>query len=643
MKTLSKFSLLIFFSLVFATVVQAASVPETILLASVNIEGTQIVSQKDNVFNISFSLTNGEGLQTGVKYGVRLVKETDKGQFIMDEEIYDESLTLNPNSIIKKDIVYTAPTSVGGEYTLVLISNNKNGFPFGIADIGKVKLIATTDGIELLPETCSLKVVGEDAIYTLTQGVDIKSAEDLSLTCTAINSSKKDTTATQKFETRYRSSYGDIVDQTGGDTTPVVFKAGEKKTFSLIIPKASVPQAYNLRLTLGQSNPISLHYVLRGNSATIQSVSLDKDYYMKGDTALVSFVYSHSADSFQGSRFGSSLPQALSGKVSVVDGKDNACSENLTENLNNDSIKADVSVQILSDCIDPKIIILLTDSTGTVLDQKEFVVKTTSLPSQSSNNNLIYIIIGVIVLIIIIISIIMKKKNSTASMNVPMSILFILILSFVLLPKGEAQAKTFGFGSTTIVVNSSNVSDNGSNGSSWSGAPSLFPNGGINVSGSITNTSSGTPYGFSSTIRASTAAASGSSHGDYKSVYANMVQTPQTLTAPAFNGTQYLILFDISVYNVGSTTYKIPFSTYPAPTVTVYGNGVTNPKIPYGGTVEIKWKSMYAKICSCSYGGTGCTPQGSSASKVDGSDFIYASGNPYTLTSDKTFTVTCTN
>lgn len=92
---------------------------EAILLATVNIESPKIISQERDIIKISFNLSNREGLQTGVKYGVKLLKEVKNGdkviKYVVNEKIYDESLTLNPNTKTPVEITYEAPTYLSGE------------------------------------------------------------------------------------------------------------------------------------------------------------------------------------------------------------------------------------------------------------------------------------------------------------------------------------------------------------------------------------------------------------------------------------------------------------------------------------------------------------------------------------------------
>ena len=82
-------------------VTTSSSVSTGVLVASVNLRDAKIVSQTGNVFNISFSISNGNGLQTGVKYGVKLVSDT-KDQSILDEKVYDDSLALAENTTLQK-------------------------------------------------------------------------------------------------------------------------------------------------------------------------------------------------------------------------------------------------------------------------------------------------------------------------------------------------------------------------------------------------------------------------------------------------------------------------------------------------------------------------------------------------------------
>lgn len=87
------------FTLFFSISTNIFAQNKVVLVADVNVQNVKVIKQENNVFDISFTLTNGEGVQNGVKYSVRLMSlKNDKPAFIVDEKVYDEVLTLNEKS-----------------------------------------------------------------------------------------------------------------------------------------------------------------------------------------------------------------------------------------------------------------------------------------------------------------------------------------------------------------------------------------------------------------------------------------------------------------------------------------------------------------------------------------------------------------
>ena len=212
-----------------AKATSSSSFSNSVLIASIDIKDPAIISQKDNVFNVSFSLVNRGDLQTGVKYGVKLVSIKDNS--IVDEKVYDDSLTLSKGSSIQKSIIYNAPAYLDGSYSISLESKNENGIPFATVDLGKVDLVASTKIVQISSDSCFLTVQGEkdSPHYTLNQSVDIGADETLILHCTATNNTNSDLLMTPFFETREFDAFGTIAQQNGGDYTSIDFKKGEKK------------------------------------------------------------------------------------------------------------------------------------------------------------------------------------------------------------------------------------------------------------------------------------------------------------------------------------------------------------------------------------------------------------------------------
>ena len=73
---------------------------EAVLIADVNIYEAKIVSQDKNKFELSFNLSNGKGIQSGIGYTVSLIKDNEeKGQIMADEKVYPRDIQLKDNQV----------------------------------------------------------------------------------------------------------------------------------------------------------------------------------------------------------------------------------------------------------------------------------------------------------------------------------------------------------------------------------------------------------------------------------------------------------------------------------------------------------------------------------------------------------------
>lgn len=401
-----------------STTVSDGPVKPAVILADVNLINSKIVSQNNNTIKISFDLMNGIGVQSGVKYGVKITE----GTYIVDEKIYPELLTLNSNSTISKSITYDAPATIkSGSYDISLSVFNENGFPFGIASLRKVELKTSSDGLNIDSPSCFLQVVGEkdEPHYDPAKRmVDISKDESLRLTCNATNNTDKNILVVPAFETFYRTSYGASVPQIGGDTIGINFNPKETKSFSVILPTVSAPQLYYVNIKLSDnnvtSNTINIPYILKGTSATIMNLALDKDAYIKGDNATLSFVLDLSQYNPIDSRIKNTNDKSLKFaiKASVINSKGQECISPINQDLKQDitNPKIDIPVTITNDCKNPKISATLLDQNGNILDSKDFSVTT-----HITNGPLLLIIIIIIGIIIVVSAALyfikLKKKN----------------------------------------------------------------------------------------------------------------------------------------------------------------------------------------------------------------------------------------
>ncbi|MEI6587973.1 MAG: hypothetical protein WCO05_03435 [Candidatus Moraniibacteriota bacterium] len=465
-------SMLAIFGLAFSvSIARAADVPptqkKTVTVAMVDIYNAKIVSQAKNNFKLTFDLSNDANIQPDVKYAVRLIRE-DKGvQTVVDEQIYPEAFNLGENETIPTAIDYTAPVYLSGKLQLWIVARNQNGLMLSMVHPGDVILSGDGQYAEINAKSCFLKVVGDTSgnQYALAQGVDIKNEEKLIATCEIVNRSNATLTATPKAETHWRTTFGRVVSDNKELQKSLTLSSQEKKQISFILPKATIPQAYDVIVNLANvqgkvvSNEVVFHYVLRGASATIQNLRLDQDYYQKGDVAKASFFWTPSADSFAGSRFGATDGGKLFVTIFIKDKNNVNCVANDKKELNVEEKTPSFELPITADCLNPQISVAIQDAEGLILDQNDYNLISKSASGDAAinseqkkenpkNNLLIYGIFFIAMLSIISFSIIFIKRKKGGGLVV------LFLVAFGLLASNGARGHTFtdGFGKITFTV-----------------------------------------------------------------------------------------------------------------------------------------------------------------------------------------------
>lgn len=470
-------SITILASFLFSSVVLAADVPvkkapeQAVLVVTVSIENAKIVSQEGNTFNISFDITNKQIPQADVRYGVRLIKESADGQILIDEKVYEDSFSLSENTSVSKKIIYQAPVFLSGSYILLLSSNNSGGLPLAMKNFGNVTLNSTIKGVEIIPESCTLSVVGEkvNRSYSLRQGVVIRDTENLKMSCTVVNSTESSVTLSPSFVTHITTSFGKVVETTGGDISPITLNKGEKKQVSFVLPKTTKIDNYSVSFLLKNetitSNSIIALYRIYGSNASISNLSLNKDYYKKGETAQVSLSWFFANNNNPYARINSKdAPSPVSLKLDFTNGAGKTCADSLNQNLSLDSKDSHISIPVLmkSTCKDPIVTATLLGSDGNIFDSKVFEFKS-DMSKQLSN--VFYIILIIVLLLIVALLLLCKKSNcklckmfAKDSTSMPMSVIFpffiFIALSVFFSFSHEVQAdNTYYVGTVSITIN----------------------------------------------------------------------------------------------------------------------------------------------------------------------------------------------
>jgi hypothetical protein len=354
-------------------------VPGTVI-AEINLSEATIIIQDNQELILSFLLENkGDTPQFDIRYGVELIKELEEGgQAVADSFVPDEVVSVPALGTLTKVVTYPLATVPAGDYSVWITARTTGGTMLGLGNAGSVSI---TNGapVEIMSSSCVLSIEGGEDTYNLLQGVDVASAENLILNCTLKNNTNRDLTVLPTFETFKRSVFGEKFEMDYPNFNPINIKAATEQNLTLTLPKATLPQAYDIAMTLSEngadaSNRLVVHYVLQGASATIQTLNFSQNYYDAGEEINLELLWTGSADSFPDSRLGTStdLEGLVVASVSIVDGEGNACAAPFSQTLDSDKVTLKTISNI--ECVSPVAFVSLIKADGTTLDARSIVV-----------------------------------------------------------------------------------------------------------------------------------------------------------------------------------------------------------------------------------------------------------------------------
>jgi uncharacterized protein (UPF0333 family) len=414
---------------------------KTIVIATTNIYNQKLISQNGNTLKIGFDLSNRENIQPGVKYSVSVLKAGDDSEkwkkTVIDEKVYDEKLSLLPNQNLYREIEYSAPDYLSGNFEVWLNSKNDKGLLLALAKIGDINFSGNGQFIEIQENSCSLAIQGEinDKKYSIYQGVDFSVKEKAFLSCQVKNNFTKDINFTPNFAVYYRDIFGEKITEI--EQVAVSIASGEERVLMLEVPKVEKPQAYDSLLSFSDiqgktiSNRIKIHYVIQGLSATFENFLLDKDYYRKGDIAKLTVLWENSSDSFQNARLRRVENDKKTMSIGIFDGEGNICSKSFSAEIgNNQPEPKTFEVAIKSECINPQVKATIKDKDGNTLDEANYSIETKNVQDLGNDKmtalvkKFIYVLI-VVPIILVVILIFLRRKNKSFLTGI-----FILICIF---------------------------------------------------------------------------------------------------------------------------------------------------------------------------------------------------------------------
>lgn len=587
-------------------------------VATVDIYNAKILLQRDREFALSFDISNQVGVQSQIKYAVKLVRNG----ITSDEHVYADSFSLGENTSLRKTLNYIVPSVLSaGAYELWLESNNSSGLPLAVADLGEINIGESSgQSIQILPDSCYTVLSDDSSMiqYKTNQSPSLSGVSVITLHCNVMNSFDSDTVVMPTFETRRESVFGDNISQAIGSQDSITLHKGINAV-SVQLPKISVPQHYVVSFSLNTSDPlvksntIISNYFFVGETGTIHNVVLDKAHYASGDIAKLQ-IYETAAGTGDSSSIISTL---------ITDEMGQDCSAVLDTTIPHDKVISTVSVPISRDCINAQAHIKLSvkrnNGTIMVLDDKDFGViikKDTPFVGPLSNVLINKIVTLVFSLIIIILAFLFYKKRKTHALKV-FVIVFFICGTFLGFGKHVSAATTvyslpnydyaydrdnnqhvsFYYSITyptiihpneTIPV-SATVSNNNSNSSVWP-VQTIINNIQIDSAGSSFRVECDGPCGPTTNSLTFPAIATQGAH-NFTLMVAHVVCNAHYescgnywVSDPGYVGTQ---------------TYAIPFSVIqPLAVITATPNPIL-----INSTSSLAWNSLYADYCTITKNG----------------------------------------
>ncbi len=409
-----------------------SNIVKTMLVATINIYDATSTKINAYTYDISFRLKNKVGVQPDIRYGIQLVKKSD-GK-VLDMDLSNNAITLGEGESKIVNTTYKIPSFIPeGVYRIVIVSQNASGIPLASSPIGfPEKLIIIKDsnnGVSF--NNCYLTIPTDSAEtrYRIDQGVDILQNEEIKANCEiSSNNSISNKDLRLQLITHERNQYGEILDNKIIDQK-FETKDNKKENITFIIPVLNRPQAYDIDAFFinanGEkiSNSIYIHYVIAGNSATIQNIYLDKTSYKNGDNANIEIFWTPSADRFPLSRLGGTNDNYIL-NIRIEDSTNNLCGE-ISKALSDSYDISNISTKITikKDCDGAKAFISISNDEGTILASQEINTNDTNteininpdikkLYKYNYNINKFYIVLFFLVLVLTAYGILVFRKEN---------------------------------------------------------------------------------------------------------------------------------------------------------------------------------------------------------------------------------------
>ena len=400
------------------------------VVANVGLYNAKIIEKSEEKLKIYFEIKNNDSkTHSDLVYAVEIIEKLDGSVGVSRaKKVYNEKINLTEKQQVEKEIEFKIPQYLSGDFEVLVSLADVNGLLMALNTIDKIHLENSNPFIEMKMEKCYLTVEGESGgqKYSMVEGVAVDENENLVVNCEVENHFNESKNVKPELKFYKRSLYGDQIDFDFNVDEEFIFEANEIKLIHFSLPKPEKSQAYSVSMNLVENNNVisnqaKVHFVIGGASATVQNISLDKNYYKKGDKMELNLLLSGSADSFPNSRIETTELSDIFVEVFVFNSDNNSECVFLKDTVSSNYPMAEYdNLEVLNDCHNPQATVVLRDENDNILDertvkiesQKQNIKKEGLIEKKENNKDLVWISIIFIGSIMFLISVfLLFKKN----------------------------------------------------------------------------------------------------------------------------------------------------------------------------------------------------------------------------------------
>jgi len=308
-------------------------------------------------------------------------KDSGEAMFFDDAPTYDNVISndtfyIEGNSEKKLDFSYNIPSVPKGEYRLRLQILTSKGWRLGWMDKDVSVGNADAEFALLQPQTIVVPVTKEEAASD--NGINVAPNSDIKLNYIIKNTGKTPLTLTPQLKVWEFYRNRTLINTNSGEA--IMVPAGKTQYLSFDTKTAGKPESYFSELTmLGKdnkvsSNTLSYRWVVTGESAEITTTKVEKIVYGNGEILPITINIIGAADrktqikGFVSATVNDSGTESGTEKTDIID-------------IGNSARVAKLNVRLSRTVDNPKVIVKIISSNGTVLDED-----TISLPTRPKNN-----------------------------------------------------------------------------------------------------------------------------------------------------------------------------------------------------------------------------------------------------------------